>query len=62
MDWRDFLSFANNSLAENGRLIILCPNYGFPYESHFHLPIIVNKSLTKTVQLYNATKEMLPED
>jgi len=47
VDWRDFLSFANNSLAENGRLVILCPNYGFPYESHFHLPIIVNKSLTK---------------
>ena len=47
VDWRDFLSFANNSLAKNGRLIILCPNYGFPYESHFHLPIIVNKSLTK---------------
>jgi SAM-dependent methyltransferase len=47
VDWRDFLSFANNSLAKNGRLIILCPNYGFPYESHFHLPIIFNKSLTK---------------
>ena len=46
-NWRDFLRFASASLAKDGRLIILCPNYGFPYESHFNLPIIFNKWFTK---------------
>jgi hypothetical protein len=27
----------------------LCPNYGFPYESHFKLPIIKNKITTKRI-------------
>jgi hypothetical protein len=26
--------------------VILCPNYSFPYESHFRVPIIFNKLLT----------------
>jgi hypothetical protein len=25
---------------------VLCPNYGFPYEPHFKIPIIFNKNLT----------------
>lgn len=33
-------------LANNGKLIILCPNYSFPYEPHFNIPIIVNKKIT----------------
>ena len=27
----------------------MAPNYGFPYESHFGIPIIVNKSLTFSI-------------
>jgi hypothetical protein len=26
--------------------VVLCPNYGFPYESHFRIPVIFNKRLT----------------
>lgn len=45
-DWRDFLNKAKGLLEKDGRLIILCPNYGFPYESHFRIPILINKSIT----------------
>ena len=45
-DWPDFLEFLMGALAENGRCIILCPNYSFPYESHFRIPIIFNKPIT----------------
>jgi len=45
-DWRDFLSFAERNLKSGGRCVILCPNYGFPYESHFGLPVIGGKRLT----------------
>jgi len=45
-DWRHFLDWASNNLTENGRFEVLCPNYGFPYESHFRIPIIFNKRLT----------------
>lgn len=48
-NWQDFLDFAERSLAEDGRCVVLCPNYGFPYESHFKLPIILNKKLTGKV-------------
>ncbi len=45
-DWKKFLIKAKYLLKKNGKLIILCPNYGFPYESHFKIPIIINKKLT----------------
>ena len=45
-NWRDFLSFIENNLTSNGKCLILCPNYGFPYESHFNIPIIINKKIT----------------
>jgi SAM-dependent methyltransferase len=45
-DWRDFLSFAESNLKIGGRCVIFCPNYGFPYESHFGLPVIGCKRLT----------------
>tara|TARA_B100001063_G_C16609042_1_gene474779 strand:- start:49 stop:876 length:828 start_codon:yes stop_codon:yes gene_type:complete len=45
-DWRHFLDWASNNLTENGRFVVLCPNYGFPYESHFKIPIIFNKRIT----------------
>lgn len=45
-DWQDFLGFIGRSLAPGGRCLILCPNYGFPYESHFGLPVIWNKRIT----------------
>mgnify|MGYP006267388577 FL=1 len=45
-DWRNFLEKISFSLSVNGKLIVLCPNYGFPYESHFRIPVIFNKKIT----------------
>lgn len=45
-DWRHFLNWASESLTESGQFVVLCPNYGFPYESHFRIPIIFNKKIT----------------
>ena len=45
-NWKDFLRFVKSRLKPNGRCVILCPNYSFPYESHFRIPILFNKSLT----------------
>ena len=45
-DWRHFLNWAADNLNEGGVFFVLCPNYGFPYEPHFRIPIIFNKSLT----------------
>lgn len=48
-DWQDFILKIKNLLEENGKLIILCPNYGFPYESHFRIPILFNKKTTQFI-------------
>ena len=45
-DWQDFVVTAAKWLRPNGKIIVLCPNYGFPYESHFGIPIVVNKAIT----------------
>jgi hypothetical protein len=46
VDWQHFLSWASESLKEGGAFFVLCPNYGFPYESHFKIPVVLNKQLT----------------
>ncbi|MBM3618245.1 MAG: class I SAM-dependent methyltransferase, partial [Alphaproteobacteria bacterium] len=48
-DWRHFLDYAIKHLKPEGVCVILCPNYGFPYESHFKLPILINKTITGKV-------------
>ncbi|MEE4237755.1 MAG: methyltransferase domain-containing protein [Anderseniella sp.] len=48
-DWRHFLGFVRENLSPSGKCIVLCPNYGFPYESHFGLPVLWNKALTRSV-------------
>ena len=45
-NWRNFLKKMSSLLKKNGKLIVLCPNYGFPYESHFRIPILLNKKIT----------------
>lgn len=42
----NYIRVVNTFLNNNGKSIILCPNYDFPYEPHFVLPIIYNKNLT----------------
>jgi SAM-dependent methyltransferase len=46
-NWKHFLAFVEQRLKREGKCVVLCPNYGFPYESHFSLPIILNKSATQ---------------
>jgi 2-polyprenyl-3-methyl-5-hydroxy-6-metoxy-1,4-benzoquinol methylase len=45
-DWQHFIRWASSNLNNGGTFLILCPNYGFPYESHFQIPVIFNKDLT----------------
>ena len=45
-DWRDFINKAAIWLKPNGLFVVLCPNYSFPYESHYGLPIFLNKETT----------------
>ena len=47
--WRHFLLTVSKWLNKDGKIVILAPNYGFPYEPHFGIPIIVNKSLTFSI-------------
>ncbi len=48
-DWRNFLEKVSPLLKKGGEIIVLCPNYGFPYESHFRIPIIFNKGITYSI-------------
>lgn len=45
-DWKDFLTWIDSQLKTNGKAVLLFPNNGFPIESHFKIPIIVNKNIT----------------
>lgn len=47
--WRDYLVRTRSWLAPGGTSVMLCPNYAFPWESHFRLPIILNKATTQRV-------------
>ena len=48
-DYENFIVKAHRFLKKNGKIIILCPNYDFPYESHYAIPIIINKNITKKI-------------
>ena len=47
--WSYFLEFVEQHLTDNGVCVILCPNYNVPYESHFRIPILINKRITEKV-------------
>ena len=49
LDQEKYLKQTNSLLNENGLSIIFSPNYDFPYEPHFVLPIIFNKKITKKI-------------
>jgi SAM-dependent methyltransferase len=36
-------------LSKGGKSVILCPNYDFPYEPHFVIPIIYSKDFTYSI-------------
>ena len=46
-DWIVYLENSKKLLSPNGICVTLCPNYDFPYESHYVIPIIINKKITK---------------
>lgn len=48
-DWRRGIDICLSMLKPGGALVILCPNYNIPYESHFALPILFGKSFTERV-------------
>lgn len=46
-DWKKYIDQTSSLLNDNGINIIFAPNYDFPYEPHFVIPIIINKKITK---------------
>ena len=46
LNWELYLKKTKQWLNPGGINIILCPNYSFPYESHFKVPVILNKKIT----------------
>ncbi len=45
----EFIAHALSLLTKNGVFRFVCPNYQFPYEGHFNIPIVVNKKITRKV-------------
>ena len=45
-DQKIYIKKIDNLLKKDGKSLILCPNYDFPYEPHFIIPIIYNKNIT----------------
>ena len=48
-DWKKYLIHSNKILNKDGLNIILCPNFSFPLETHYKIPIIFNKKITNFV-------------
>jgi len=48
-NWKHLLNYSFKHLKAGGKAVFLFPNYGFPYESHIGIPIIINKSITKII-------------
>lgn len=46
-EWRKIVKDAIESLNFGGQLVLIFPNYTFPYEPHYNIPIIGGKKLTK---------------
>ena len=61
-DWKKGLLKVYDMLEDNGTCLILVPNYHIPYESHFKLPIIINKKITETVFRKKITAYELDND
>jgi SAM-dependent methyltransferase len=48
-DWQAGLDNSVSLLSPSGELVVLCPNYSFPYEPHFSIPVLGSASLTKRI-------------
>lgn len=47
--WRDAMRKMHRLLAPGGVGVFLCPNYSFPYEPHYALPLVLGKDLTHRI-------------
>lgn len=54
--WRDCIAKAHGLLRAGGAAVFLCPNYSFPYEPHYALPIVLTKDLTARIFRRQITK------
>jgi len=45
-NWQNFIGAKLKILNKGGRIIMYLPNYMFPFELHFLIPIIINKNIT----------------
>lgn len=48
-DWRKGLDAATGVLNDHGCLVILCPNYTFPYEPHFGIPLLFGSKASRVI-------------
>ncbi len=48
-DWEKTLNSLNIFLKKEGVIIFILPNYSFPIELHYMIPIILNKKYTYTI-------------
>jgi SAM-dependent methyltransferase len=48
-DWRVGLDRMMGLLSSSGSCVILCPNYAFPYEPHFGIPLLGRPGPTRRV-------------
>jgi SAM-dependent methyltransferase len=55
-NWQECIKFIRSHLKSNGHCLILCPNYQFPFEPHFGIPLIFNKSITYALLRKRITK------
>ena len=46
-DQKKYINKTLSMLNKNGKIVIFSPNYDFPYEPHFVIPIIINKKITE---------------
>jgi SAM-dependent methyltransferase len=45
-DWRWTIFRCRDLLEKGGECVLMFPNYSFPFETHFNIPIILNKDVT----------------
>jgi SAM-dependent methyltransferase len=41
-----FLSWCKKHLKNTGQLVTVFPNFGFPFDYHFRIPLLINKKIT----------------
>ena len=45
-DWEGMIDSMVSLLTDSGKVVVVCPNYSFPYEQHLEIPIVLGKKLT----------------